>query len=318
MKLQLLSIALVLSTTAPSHAAKPRDIVVGEKTLVQRAVIPGASSRAIAVGQPGGFNYAFDAVNASPLFSWQGDFLDFRGEADGRGGQGVKTLGSRQTFGTAKNPLRIGAADAEPRTLRFHGYRRDDQSGEPTFLFEVDGQEIEQTFTSSAEGIIETTLYFKGKNGKDRFYLLDAGRHEKVSLGNALEWQSQGIIRIPADAARAEITITPKAPEKPYKREVVKQTGAELFQTYCIACHSTDGSKLIGPTFKGLWTTEKMITRNGKAETIVADEAYVRESILKPQAAIVKGYEAVPMADLSGILSTKQVDLLIDFLKSQE
>tara|TARA_R110002049_G_scaffold221337_1_gene392809 strand:+ start:927 stop:1076 length:150 start_codon:yes stop_codon:yes gene_type:complete len=45
------------------------------------------------------------------------------------------------------------------------------------------------------------------------------------------------------------------------------------------------------------------------------DADYIHESILKPQAAIVKGYEAVPMADYSGVLTKEQVESLIGNLQ---
>lgn len=48
--------------------------------------------------------------------------------------------------------------------------------------------------------------------------------------------------------------------------------------------------------------------------TVVIDAAYLRESILKPQAAIVKGYKALPMADFSKVLTPLQIDALVDFL----
>ena len=48
------------------------------------------------------------------------------------------------------------------------------------------------------------------------------------------------------------------------------------------------------------------------------DEAYVRESIMKPQAAIVKGYELVPMADFSAVLTKEQIESLIGYLQELE
>ena len=91
-------------------------------------------------------------------------------------------------------------------------------------------------------------------------------------------------------------------------------SGADLFRNFCSACHSIDGTKLIGPTFKGLWGREEVVTRSGVSATITVDAGYVRESILKPQAAIVRGYEAVPMADYSAVLTNDQIESLLSFL----
>jgi cytochrome c oxidase subunit 2 len=65
--------------------------------------------------------------------------------------------------------------------------------------------------------------------------------------------------------------------------------GYRLLETKdCLSCHSVDGSEGIGPTLKGIFgRTEKMT--NGS--TITVDDAYLRESIVKPDAKIVQGYD---------------------------
>ena len=60
------------------------------------------------------------------------------------------------------------------------------------------------------------------------------------------------------------------------------------------------------------------MTRNGKPESLTVDDAYVRQSILEPQAAIVQGYEQVPMASFSGVLTKDQVERLMAYLKGLE
>jgi cytochrome c oxidase subunit 2 len=64
----------------------------------------------------------------------------------------------------------------------------------------------------------------------------------------------------------------------------------------CNACHSIDGSKIVGPSFKGLWGREEEFEDGSK---LIADENYIRESILHPSAKIVKGYPAVMQPMLS-------------------
>ena len=59
---------------------------------------------------------------------------------------------------------------------------------------------------------------------------------------------------------------------------------------------------------------ERHVTRDGREQTLNIDKAYLRESIVSPQAAIVKGYETVPMADFSTILTKDQLDRLVDYL----
>ena len=69
----------------------------------------------------------------------------------------------------------------------------------------------------------------------------------------------------------------------------------------CLGCHSLDGTAKVGPTFKGLWGSRQTVAAKGIERNIVADAAYIREHILDPAAATVKGYPAImpkiPMTD---------------------
>ena len=314
------AIAFLIASFALAASAKDgADLVVGDTTLVQRCVLKGAeSTRMIAVGQPGGFNYAFDAVRCAPTSAWLGGFLDFSGETNARGGNGCKPLGVQQTLGIDDVPLRIGTPDALPGSLRFHGYRRDAKTGEPTFLFEVDGVAVEQQIHSPSPGVVSLTLTFPGETTKKKFYRIDPTPHLQLVLGDGLRWAGPGVIEIPAARKDAQLTIHLKAVGKAFVREVETLSGVEIFRNFCSACHSIDGTKLIGPSFQGLWGREALVIRNGASETIKVDEDYLRESILKPQAAIVKGYEAVPMADFSAVLTKEQIEGLIEFLKEMK
>ncbi|GAB2864947.1 hypothetical protein GCM10027277_37290 [Pseudoduganella ginsengisoli] len=58
----------------------------------------------------------------------------------------------------------------------------------------------------------------------------------------------------------------------------------------CAACHSTDGAPGVGPSWKGLYGRRETLD-NGS--TVVADDAYLKQSIADPKASIVKGYPPV-------------------------
>lgn len=80
----------------------------------------------------------------------------------------------------------------------------------------------------------------------------------------------------------------------------------------CNACHSVDGTVLVGPTFKGLiGRTEEF----SDGSSLTADENYIRQSILEPQAQVVKGYQPV-MPSFKGILSDKEIDALVAYIKT--
>jgi mono/diheme cytochrome c family protein len=299
-------------------AQKETDIVVRDKTVVQRCVLAGASARMVAVGMPGGFNYAFDGLRCAPVEAWFGGFLDFNGETNGRGGNGCKPLGARRSLGMDPVPFRLRDPEALPGSVLFRGYRRNPQTGEPTFLFEVDGFRVEQRVGSSGADCVTLELVFPGGEPVEKFYRLNPSAHVLVELGEGIRWSGPGILQIAAAVRKAEVKIQLKTGGKAFVREAVELTGAELYRNFCSACHSTDGTKLIGPTFKGLWGREELVTRNGKPGNVTVDEAYVRESILDPQAAIVQGYEQVPMANFSGVLTKEQVERLMAYLKGLE
>jgi cytochrome c oxidase subunit 2 len=94
------------------------------------------------------------------------------------------------------------------------------------------------------------------------------------------------------------------------------QWGAKLYkENACITCHTTDGSKGTGPTWKGMFgkPVELNAGLSGGMGNAMADEAYVHESILKPQAKVVMGFNPV-MPPYN--LTDKQIDAIIEYMKT--
>jgi cytochrome c oxidase subunit II len=83
----------------------------------------------------------------------------------------------------------------------------------------------------------------------------------------------------------------------------------------CMGCHSLDGSKLVGPTFKGIYNAERNVLVNGKPATMIADEKYLEESIINPNAEIVEGYSANLMQSYKGVVTKEELKQIIDYLK---
>ena len=79
----------------------------------------------------------------------------------------------------------------------------------------------------------------------------------------------------------------------------------------CYTCHSTDGSKIIGPSFKGIWGSTMEHT---DGSTVVVDENYILESINQPQKKIVSGYQSV-MPSYKGILRDREIQGVIEYIK---
>lgn len=95
-------------------------------------------------------------------------------------------------------------------------------------------------------------------------------------------------VEVPAKEAAAE-DLSALSPE---------ERGEKLYQTkLCASCHSLDGSRIVGPSFKGLYGRSGELT-DGSSYT--ANDDYIKESILNPNAKIVKDFvPAMPAQQFS-------------------
>jgi len=90
--------------------------------------------------------------------------------------------------------------------------------------------------------------------------------------------------------------------------------GESLFQRLgCASCHRPDGA-VPAPSLVGLFGS-KVALEGGR--TVVADEGYIRESIIDPRAKIVAGYQPV-MPTYRGLISEDGILQIIAYLKSAE
>jgi len=80
----------------------------------------------------------------------------------------------------------------------------------------------------------------------------------------------------------------------------------------CNVCHSVDGSTKIGPTWKGLFGKQESFTDGSSG---AADENYLRQSIVEPNAKIVQGF-APSMPTYQGKLKDIELDGIIAYIKS--
>lgn len=82
----------------------------------------------------------------------------------------------------------------------------------------------------------------------------------------------------------------------------------------CLSCHSSDGSEVAGPTFKGLFGSMVTAIRDGQEVTIKADRNYLMNAIVKPETEISKGYQPIMPAYES--LSPEELDMLLNWLET--
>jgi len=92
----------------------------------------------------------------------------------------------------------------------------------------------------------------------------------------------------------------------------LQETGKQLFvQLGCGTCHRFDVQGR-GPNLTAIYN-KPVLLEDGR--TVIADENYVRESILNPTAKIVSGFKPV-MPTFQGIVSDEQLNALVAYVKS--
>jgi cytochrome c oxidase subunit 2 len=88
--------------------------------------------------------------------------------------------------------------------------------------------------------------------------------------------------------------------------------GKNLFTVKgCVACH--DGATPLGPSLKNLYNHDVPLA---DGSVVIADENYLRRSILQPHAEIVRGYSST-MPSFQGQLSEEDLMALIRYIKSE-
>ena len=99
--------------------------------------------------------------------------------------------------------------------------------------------------------------------------------------------------------------------------EATAERGKEVATTWaCQTCHSTDGTTLIGPSWKGLYGHEVTVTtESGETITVTANDEYIIESIVNPYAKIVEGFDPL-MANAYGSLSQSDLQSLVEYIKT--
>ncbi|WP_207766625.1 cytochrome c oxidase subunit II [Leptospira hartskeerlii] len=80
----------------------------------------------------------------------------------------------------------------------------------------------------------------------------------------------------------------------------------------CGGCHSIDGSRIVGPTFKGLYGNKRDFA---DGSSVTADDAYIKQSILVPTAKIVAGYPPA-MSSFQGRIKEDEIKDIIEFIKT--
>jgi len=82
----------------------------------------------------------------------------------------------------------------------------------------------------------------------------------------------------------------------------------------CLSCHTQDGTRLVGPSFKGIMGKTETVIADGKEKKITIDRDYLINSIKNPNAEIVKSYQPNLMPKLS--LTEEELNHIADYIET--
>lgn len=121
----------------PDRSAGQFELIPKDRPIIQRTFLKRTGTKAILVGFPEEIHIAYDGLDAHPSLVWKGRFFD-----------AYNTWFSR--FAPLEEPLGKDVSEfPKPQTTgRFRGYRID-AAGNPVFLVEADGRELEEKFSVS-------------------------------------------------------------------------------------------------------------------------------------------------------------------------
>jgi cytochrome c oxidase subunit 2 len=84
----------------------------------------------------------------------------------------------------------------------------------------------------------------------------------------------------------------------------------------CFSCHSTDGRKIIGPSFKGLFGSSHDVMTDGQSRKITVDDIYIQTSIYDPNKDVAVGYPQGVMKSYKGLIRDKDMPKIVEYFKN--
>jgi cytochrome c oxidase subunit II len=93
--------------------------------------------------------------------------------------------------------------------------------------------------------------------------------------------------------------------------------GFQVMQVHgCGACHSSDGTKLVGSSFKDLYGSQVEVMIDKKSKSLLVDEDYIRRSVYEPNAEVVKGFTPGLMPAYKDQITETEMANLVAYMKS--
>ncbi len=265
--------------------------------------VPGLAA-AIGVNFGPALSYVFDTTEARLMYAWQGGFVDMTPYwGDVQKGSRVsfdyvpRLVGTMFYKAAGKDPIELGGksiSELGPRV--FTGYRL--EKGVPVFEFSAGATRFTLTLKPSTKPLSCDLVLTSSSDAPLGWRGIDGTR-------------ATGKLRF-------TLAGTELAKFQGYQRDnkITKASvsaGETLFNQYgCAACHSIDGSKSHGPSVGKL--AGHKVEIEGLDQPVIADTAYLLESIKAPNAKIVKGYPPNYMPPFG--LPDVEYDSLILYIQS--
>jgi mono/diheme cytochrome c family protein len=242
---------------------------------------------AIGVNYGSSLSYCWDTVECRLLYAWDGGFLDMTSY------WGDNSRGSRQSYGyvphlvgtmfyqaSGKHPLQLNGKSISDssRGLKYLGYKK--IGTRFVFMLASGGSEIScevKAGKASQSLVIHYRLEGKGSLS-----------YQESLPGHIINKISESELAVTIQGKK--IAEYKGAPNKDLLEGGVNAaSGERVFAAMaCATCHSLDGSKSHGPSLLGLHGKQRKI--NGADKPVLADDAYILESIRNPNAKVADGY----------------------------
>jgi cytochrome c oxidase subunit 2 len=168
---------------------------------------------------------------------------------------------------------------------------------------------------------METSLWFTPEK-PGRYDILCA-----EYCGERHAYMRSALVVLPADSfdrwleaegkAMREAAVTGREGGETAEDERVRLGERLASRSGCFACHTTDGTKGVGPTFRGLFGREETVVTEGATRKVRVTEDYIVRSILDPKTDVVAGYPDV-MPPQRGMLSEAEARAIAAYIASLE
>lgn len=247
--------------------------------------IPGIPA-AIGVNHGPALSYCFDTTECRLLYAWQGGFLDmYPYWGDPSRGNRLSNNYVPHLVGTlfhktsGNHPLQLDGVSlsASKSPPKFLGYALVEKS--PVFRYQVGKHTITARILPS-EGELTLQARFTCQPKANLSY-----RAEGATITVTHNKPGELAIRLSHQA----IQTYQGFPRNMNIKSASIAAGQLLYEAYgCMTCHSIDGSASHGPTFARLHGSKRKIT--DLDTPVLADDAYILESIKNPNAKTVDGF----------------------------